>query len=121
MLRHKIVHEGKPHPCSFEGCGVIRRTQYSINCHFNETHGKVKRRISLEDQLAKQERRVQCPKCDFMIKAGKCPEYNLKHHMEIHKKEKSYKCPVEECFKKIAYLQTSAEHGYNLPRQYFEH
>ena len=121
MLRHKIVHNGKPHPCPFEGCGVVRRTQYSINWHFKENHGVVKRKISLEVQQARKERRIQCPQCDFKIKAGKCPDFNLKLHMKVHKKEKSYMCPVEECSLKIMYSQNSNEHGYNIPSQYYQH
>ena len=65
-----VVEINKNHDVSqnYHG-GVIQRNQYSINCNFRETHGIVKSKLSLDEKLAKQELRIQCPNCDFKIKA----------------------------------------------------
>ena len=62
-----------------------------------------------------------CKICNRLIKKGNHAGTSMKIHLRRHENKKPFVCSFNNCSDEIYYIQSSAHHAFNLPKEYFEH
>ena len=124
LERHLLSHGSETLECPFDGCDKQSTNKYYINHHYKLKHGRVSYKKTLDERLEherEKEEKVPCKVCKKLIKKGNKPTTSMKIHLRRHENQTPYVCSFDECSDEIYYTQSSTHHGFNVPKEYFEH